>query len=77
MAVTGSVWADAAGQLVQGNIDVAGTGQKAAGLTASVDLSGYGAPVTITVPPSSEVRPIPASLVADVFGKLLRHARRL
>jgi hypothetical protein len=45
-------------------------------VTATVDLSGYGTPVAITVPPSSEVTAVAYSTVAKVFGKFLRPLRR-
>jgi hypothetical protein len=70
------VWADSSDRLVQGNVSVSGTGTKgAAAVTATVDLSGYGTAVTITVPPSSEVKAVPYSAVAKVFGKFLRPLR--
>jgi hypothetical protein len=76
LALSGSVWADSSDRLVQGNLSVSGTGTKGTvGVTATVNLSGYGAPVTVTVPPSSEVQPIPYSVVAKVLGKSLRPLR--
>jgi hypothetical protein len=78
VTLTGTVWADSSDRLVQGNVSVSGTGAKGtAGVTATVDLSGYGTPVTITVPPSSEVKPVPYSAVAKVFGTFLRPLRRV
>ena len=72
VTLTGSVWADSSDRLVQGNVSVSGTAAKGTvGVTATVNLSGYGTPVTITVPPSSEVKPVPYSAVAKVFAKFL------
>jgi hypothetical protein len=73
LTLTGSVWADSSDRLVQGNIAVSGAGTKGTlGVTATVNLSGYGTPVTVTVPPSSEVKAVPYSTVAKVLGKFLR-----
>jgi hypothetical protein len=76
LTLTGSVWADASNHLVQGNLSVSGTGAKGpVGVTATVNLSGYGTPVTVTVPPSSEVKPVPYSVVAKFFGSFLGSRR--
>ena len=37
-------------------------------LTATVDFAGYGSPVTITVPPPSQVKAIPLSTVKMFEG---------
>jgi hypothetical protein len=75
--LSASIWADSSDRLRQGNVSVTGTGAKAThGLTATVDLSGYGTPVTITVPPSSQVKSIAYSTVAAFFGKFLNTSRR-
>jgi hypothetical protein len=39
-----------------------------------VNFSNYDAPVTITVPPPSEVKAIPLSVITNVLGGLLDHA---
>ena len=50
--ITASLWADSSDQLVQGNVMTsAATKQKTIGVNATINLSGYGGPVTITVPP--------------------------
>jgi hypothetical protein len=68
--LTASVWADSSDQLVQGNVSTSLTTPKGTiGLTASVNFSGYGAPVTVTVPPSSQVKTIPFSTVLMFLGK--------
>ena len=59
----------ASGDLVKAALQ-AGKGSKLS-LTASVDLSGYGAPVSITVPPSSQVKAIPLSVIKGVLGGLV------
>jgi hypothetical protein len=72
--LTASVWADSSDRLVQGSVSVSGAGKKGAlGLTATADFSDYGAPVTITVPPSSQVKAIPYATVAKLLGKFLHH----
>jgi hypothetical protein len=68
--VTASVWADSSGQLVQANVSVPpGATKGSLGLTATADFTGENAPVTITVPPSSEVKAIPYSTVARLIRK--------
>jgi hypothetical protein len=68
--VTASVWADSSDQLVQANISIpAGAAKGSLGVTATANFSGDNAPVTITVPPSSEVKAIPFSTVARLFRK--------
>jgi hypothetical protein len=75
--VTASVWADSSDRLVQGTVSASGAGKKGAlGLTATVNLSNYGAPVTITVPPSSQVKAIPYATVAKLVGKFLHHGHK-
>jgi hypothetical protein len=72
--LTASVWADSSDRLVQGSVSVSGGGKKKAlGLTATINLSNYGAPVTITVPPSSEVKAIPYATVAKLLDKFVHH----
>jgi hypothetical protein len=68
--VTASVWADSSDQLVQANISIpAGAAKGSLGVTATANFSGDDAPVTITVPPSSEVKAIPFSTVARLLRK--------
>jgi hypothetical protein len=70
--LTASVWADSSDRLVLGSVSVSGAGKKGAlGLTATVGVSSYGAPVTITVPPASEVKAIPYATVAKLLGKFV------
>jgi hypothetical protein len=69
--VTASVWADSSDRLVQGTMTTSGTTRKGAfGLTVTADFSGYGAPVTIPVPPPSQVKAIPYSTAAMFLGRL-------
>jgi hypothetical protein len=68
--VTASVWADSSDRLVQGTVATSGATKKGTlGLTATVDFTGYGSPVTITVPAPSQVKPIPWSVVEMLLGK--------
>ena len=69
-SVTADVWADPSDRLVQA--DLSTTGGKA-GVTATVDVSGYGAPVVITVPPAAEVQSIPWTTVESLLGRYLHH----
>ncbi len=65
------LWANSSGQLVEAKVNAAvGGGRHAVGLSAVVDLSGYDAPVTVTAPPSTQVRAIPLSLITGVLGTL-------
>jgi hypothetical protein len=67
--VTATVWADSSDRLVKGTVATSGTTKKGVvGLSAAVDFSGYGSPVTITVPPPSQVKPIPWSLITSFLG---------
>jgi len=64
-----TVWANSAGQLVEATIGVAhGASANGLAISATVDLSGYGAPVTITVPPPSQVTAVPLSVVEQFLG---------
>ncbi len=68
-ALTANVWADSSGRLVQATVGVTGTTRRGPlGLTATVDFTGYGSPVTITVPPPSQVKAIPFSIVKMFLG---------
>ncbi len=67
-----TLWANASDQLVQATVNgTFGAASHSGGISAVVNFSDYDAPVTITVPPSSEVKAIPLSLVTGVLGKLL------
>ena len=66
--VTADVWADASGRLVQGVVTASGGSTGSVGATATVNVTGYGLPVTITVPPPSEVKAIPLSTIEMVLG---------
>jgi len=68
IGLSAQLWADSSGQLVQASITA---GHGAVGATATVDFSGYDAPVTITVPSSSEVASVPLSTVEQFLGPTL------
>ena len=70
--VAATLWADSSNRLVQASVSA--KTHRSVGISAIVNLSGYGAPVTITVPPSSQVKAIPLSVVTSVLGGLLQHA---
>jgi hypothetical protein len=75
--LTTSQWADSSDRLVQASVTaVGGSKKKSVDLTATINLSGYGDPVTITVPQPSQVKAIPFSTVESILGKFLHHARR-
>ena len=74
------VWTNTStGQLVQGVLTVGGQGRRGLGLSATVNLSDDGAPVTITTPAPSQVRAVPLSLVEQFLGTALQqfHLGRL
>jgi hypothetical protein len=68
--VTASLWADSSDQLIQATV-AAGASTKVGtvGVSATVNLTGYGSAVTITVPPPSQVKAIPLSTVESLLGK--------
>ncbi|MGA2521103.1 MAG: hypothetical protein ABSG81_09830 [Acidimicrobiales bacterium] len=66
--VQADVWADSSNRVVQAG-GTATHGRLA--LAATVDLGQYGAPVTITVPSSSQVTAIPLSTVEQFLGGFL------
>ncbi len=66
-----TLWANSSDQLVQATVNAR---HHSAGISAVVNFTGYDNPVTITVPPSSEVKAIPLSVVTSVVGGLLSHA---
>lgn len=69
--VTATLWSDSSGRLVRATVATAGGNGPHGGLgiTATVNFFGYGSPVTITVPPPSEVKSIPLSMIEAIFGK--------
>ncbi len=70
--ISATLWANSSDQLVQADLTAsASTKKHQLGVTASLDLSGYGDPVTITVPPSSQVKAIPFATVESVIGSFL------
>ena len=71
--LSATLWADSSDQLVQALVR-AQAGHRGFGISATVNVSDYGAPVTITVPPPSQVKPIPLSVVTQVLGSLLSSA---
>ncbi len=72
--LSANLWADSSNRLVQADVTGSGTTMKGdVGLSATVDLTGYGSPVTITVPPASQVKAIPFSMVAAMLGKGRHH----
>jgi len=70
--IAATLWADSSNRLVQATVRA--TTHRSLGISAVVNFSGYGAPVTISVPPSSQVKAIPLSVVTTVLGGLLHHA---
>jgi hypothetical protein len=70
-----TLWANTSDQLVQATLNgTFGSARHSASISAVVNFSGYDAPVTITVPPSSQVRAIPLSVVTGALGGLLPSA---
>jgi hypothetical protein len=75
LKVAATLWANSSDQLVQAAITGTANGARhGLGISAVVNFSDYDAPVTITVPPSSEVKAIPLSLVTGVLGGVLNSA---
>jgi hypothetical protein len=77
--ITATVWADSSDRLVQGTVSSSGSAARAAGhaglgLSATVNVSGYGSPVTITVPPPSQTKAIPFSMIEGLLGKFVHHS---
>jgi hypothetical protein len=70
LSISGVLWANSSGQLVQARVSVA---RRTLDLSAVVNFTGYDAPVTITAPPSSQVRAIPLSLITTALGGFLHH----
>ena len=70
--ISATLWANSSDQLVQADVTAsASTKKHQLGVTASLDLSGYGDPVTIAVPPSAQVKAIPFATVESLIGSLL------
>jgi hypothetical protein len=66
------LWANSSDQLVQADVTAAATTKAhQIGVTAELDLSNYGDPVTITVPPSAQVKAIPFATVESIIGSIL------
>jgi hypothetical protein len=72
LRLTATLWADSSDRLVQAIVS-AKAGHRGLGISATVNFSDYGAPVTISVPPPSQVRAIPLSVVTQVLGSLLNN----
>jgi hypothetical protein len=73
--VSATLWADASNRVVRATLGAAkGGARRGFAISATADFSGYGNPVTITVPPSSQVRAIPLSLITSVLGRFLHGA---
>ena len=67
--ITANLWADSSDQLVQANVMTStATKKKTIGVNATINLSGYGNPVAITIPPGSQVKAIPFSTVESFLG---------
>jgi hypothetical protein len=67
--ITTSVWADSSDRLVEATVASSGaTKFGSLGVTATVDFTNYGSPVTITVPAPSQVKAIPLSMVKMFTG---------
>jgi hypothetical protein len=68
--VSADLWADSSDRLVQADAQVTVTTKKHhADITAALNLGHYGAPVTITAPPPSQVKVIALSTVESFLGK--------
>lgn len=77
-SITATLWADSSDRLVQGTVSSSANGAGAAGdaglgLSATGNFSGYGSPVTIAVPPPSQTKSIPFSVIQGLLGKLGHH----
>jgi hypothetical protein len=70
--VTAGLWENSSDDLVRATVDAQGTGTaNAYGLSATLDLRKYGAPVTISVPPLPKIKAIPFSLVVQLLQQYL------
>jgi hypothetical protein len=70
------LWANSADQLVQARVTAV---LRTLDISAVVNLTGYNAPVTITAPPSSQVKAIPLSVITSVLGGFIHngHGKKL
>ena len=75
--ITASVWADSSDRLVEATVASSGaTKLGSLDVTATVDFTNYGSPVTITVPAPSQVKAIPLSTVKMFAGMADHRAPR-
>jgi len=66
-----SLWADASGRLVEASTAIDATTTAGSGtLTATVDFTGYGDPVTVTVPPASQTKSLAKGDLRQLLGGL-------
>jgi hypothetical protein len=78
VTITASLWANASDQLIQANVTASGaTKTKTIGVSAMVDLSGDGDPVTISAPPASQVKAVPFWTVASFIGMAFHHGHHV
>ena len=72
-----TLWADAQGRLVQASAsDTVTTPTGTTAVAATLDISGYDAPVTIEAPPAAQTKPLPAWMTAmatSMAGKAGHH----
>jgi hypothetical protein len=72
--VTASLWADSSDRLLRANVTTSVAAKtKTIGVNARFNLSGYGDPATIVVPPASQVKAIPFSTVESFLGTAFLH----
>jgi hypothetical protein len=72
--ITASLWADSSDRLVQANVTTSvATKKKTIGVNATINLSGYGDPVTIVAPPASQVKAVPFSVVESFLRAASHH----
>jgi hypothetical protein len=75
--ITASLWADSSDRLVRANVTASvAAKKKTIGVNATINLSGYGDPVTIVVPSASQVKAIPFSTVESFLGAASHHVHR-
>jgi hypothetical protein len=67
--ITATLWADSSDRLVQATVATGATTTRSIGVSATVNFTGYGSPVSITVPSPSQVKSIPLSTVESFLGK--------
>ncbi len=72
--ITASLWADSSDRLVQANVTASvAAKKKTIGVNATINLSGYGDPVTIVAPSASQVKAIPFSTVETLLATAFHH----